>query len=271
MRLYLVLFFVMATAVIIGCRGTRKIQTAIQNVDTTSVVAVKKPTIDSAAIKASILGKVHANNIDFRFFLAKIKVDFEDNTGKNSNATAFVRIAKDSLMWVSLTGALGIEGYRALITPDSVIVMAKQEKTVSYRSVAYLQEVIKLPVDFYVLQNLIVGNPVFFPDNIVSFKNNGNDLMALSIGQFFKHIITLDTTNNTIIHSKLDDVDSLRNRTCDITFDSYSNIQNRMFSNMRDITVTERSRLDIKLEFKQVVFDEPQTFPFTIPKNYQVK
>lgn len=271
MRIHAVLVIAVVAGAVLGCRGTRKIQTAIENVDTSSVVAVKKPAVDSAAIKASILERVHANHIDFKYFLGKIKVDFEDNTGKNSNATAFVRIAKDSLMWVSLTGALGIEGYRALITPDSVIVMAKQEKTVAYRSVAYLQEVIKLPVDFYVLQNLIVGNPVFFPDNIVSFKNNGNDLMALSIGQFFKHILTLDTTNNTITHSKLDDVDSLRNRTCDITFDGYSSIQNRLFSNMREITVTERSKLDIKLEFKQVVFDEPQSFPFTIPKNYQVK
>jgi hypothetical protein len=81
----------------------------------------------------------------------------------------------------------------------------------------------------------------------------------------------VDTSNNAITHSKLDDVDALRNRTCDITLDNYLPIQSRLFSHLREITVTEKSKMDIKLEFKQVVFDEPQSFPFTIPKNYQLK
>lgn len=270
MRLWALAMLAFFTAAI-GCRGTKKIQTAITNTDTTAVVAIKDPEVDSAAMKAAIVEKVHANQIDFQYFFAKVKVDFTDNSGKNTNATAFVRIRKDSLMWVSLTGALGIEGYRILVTRDSVFVMDKMEKTFAPRSVGYLQEVIKLPMDFDVLQNLLVGNPVFFSDNIVSYKNNPDGLMALSLGTFFKHLITIDTSNNSILHSKLDDVDVLRNRTCDITLKNYVVIQNRLFSNEREITVTEKSKLDIKLEFKQVEFDAAQTFPFNIPKNYQRK
>lgn len=254
-----------------ACKATKKIQTAISNTDTSAVVTLKNPAVDSAALIASILNKVHANEIDFQYFLGKIKVDFTDNSGKNTNATAFVRIRKDSLMWVSLTGALGVEGYRILIRPDSVFVMDKLEKTYAARSVSYLQEIIKLPMDFSVLQALIIGNPVFFTDNIVSFKNNAEGLMALSIGPYFKHMITLDTSNNSITHSKLDDIDVLRNRTCDITLNNYMSLNQRLFSNNREITVTEKSKLDIKLEFKQVTFDEVQSFPFNIPKNYQLK
>ena len=271
MRKHQIFAFLMAAQLFGACRGTKTIQTAIQNVDTTAVIRVTTPVIDSAAIKASILDRVHANHIAFDYFLGKIKVDFTDNAGKNTNATAFVRIRKDSLMWFSLTGALGVEGYRILVRPDSVFVMDKMEKTLARRSVSYLQEVIKLPVDFQVLQNLIIGNPVFFPDNIVSFKTADKEIMALTIGEYFKHIITVDTSNNAITHSKLDDVDVLRNRTCDITLNNYAAVQNRLFSHFREITVTEKSKLDIKLEFKQVVFDEPQSFPFTIPKNYLIK
>jgi hypothetical protein len=267
-----IIFPVIALVILFtACRGTRQIQTVMNKVDTVAVTSVKHPEIDSAAIKADILKKVHANNIEFEYFLGKVKIDISDNKGKNTNATAFVRIKRDSIMWLSLTGALGIEGFRVLITKDSVLVMDKMEKTYAARSVDYLQDIVKLPVDFGVVQNLIVGNPVYFPDNILSFKENEGSLMALSVGEFFKHMITIDTTNNSIIHSKLDDIDGLRNRTCDITLSNYTMIQNRLFSNTRELTITEKSKLDIMLDFKQVSFDEPQTFPFNIPKNYTLK
>lgn len=256
---------------IASCKAPKQIQTAIQKVDSAAVTPVTAPEVDSAAIKKAIYDRVHSNKIDFNYFLGKIKIDFNDSKGKNTNATAFIRIKKDSLMWISITGALGIEGFRILVRPDSVWVMDKLEKTIAARSVEYLKEIVKLPVDFTVLQDLIIGNPVFFPQNVNSFKTTGNTLMALSTGEYFKHLITVDTSNNSILHSKLDDVDQLRNRTCGISLSGYAQVQNRLFSNMREITVTEKSKLDVLLEFKQVTFDEVQTFPFTIPKNYTSK
>lgn len=255
-----------------SCKGPKQIQQAIAKVDSAAVTPIAEPTIDSAAVKADIMNRVEHNRIEYSSFTGKIKLDFTDEKNKNNtNATAFVRIRKDSLVWVSLTGAMGIEGFRVLVSPDSVWVMDKLKKTYSRQSVAYLQDIIKLPVDFYVLQDLIVGNPVYFPNNIVSFKSSGNSMMALSVGEFFKHIITLNLDNNQILHSKLDDVDALRNRTCDITLADYTSIQNRNFSNTREITVTEKTKLDIRMEFKQVSFDEPVSFPFNIPKSYQLK
>ena len=63
--------------------------------------------------------------------------------------------------------------------------------------------------------------------------------------------------------------DVLRNRTCDITYDEYKLIEGRTFSTKRRITVAEKSKLDINLEFKQVNFDQSLDFPFNIPKNYK--
>lgn len=263
--------FVALLLLAVSCKAPRKIQTAIQKVDSSAVIAVTHPEVDSAVIKKAIFDKVHSNQINFTYFLGKIKIDFNDSKGKNTNATAFVRIKKDSLMWISITGALGIEGFRILIRPDSVWVMDKLEKTYAARSVDYLRDIVKLPVDFGVLQDLIIGNPIYFTTNVTSFKTSGNTLMAISTGEYFKHLVTLDTATNMLLHSKLDDIDELRNRTCDITFSNYATIQNRLFSNMRAITVTEKTKLDVMLEFKQVSFDQPQSFPFNIPKNYTPK
>ncbi len=270
---------IIITATIIAfasCRSTKKITTAIATKDTTAIVIIREEQkVDSAALKLAILKKIQSNRINCEWFSAtKIKADYDDNSGDNNNFNIGIRLRKDSVIWVSITKkVLGIdfEGLRILATKDSVKILNKQEKEIKYRSIAYLQEVTKLPFDFYTLQDLILGNPIFFANNIVSYKYYEDKLQALSIGDLFKHLINVDTTTNNILHSKLDDVDITRNRTCDITFSEYQNKNGILFSTDRNITVTEKSKLDIQLNFKQYTFNEPQTFPFTIPKGYTVK
>ena len=275
-KLLIIPGFVLVAATQFACRSTKKIQTVITQKDSV-FVGNPKPAIDtaikvdSAALKNAVLERVKKNHIDFNTFAAKIKVDYQEADGKNNNATAYVRIQKDSVIWVRLTGLLDIEGFRALITKDSIRVMDKLKNTITIRRIDYLQEVTKLPFDFYTLQDLLVGNPIYFADNIVSYRTNGNTILATSVGEIFKHLITIDTTNNTVLHSKLDDVKTDMNRTCDITFSDYSNKSGKLFPNKRAITVTEKAKLDIQLDYKQVNFDEPQTFPFNVPKSYKNK
>jgi hypothetical protein len=262
--------------VIASCRPAKKIQKVVtinetEIKDTTTKSNVPLPGFDSAKVKADIFARVNSNKIDFKYFSGKIKVDYTDQKGKEVSPTVFVRIKKDSVIWLSVTGLLGVEGFRLLVKPDTVIIMDKLDKKVSYKSVSYLQELIKLPVDFSTLQDLLIGNAVFFPPNIVSYSAKENTLLALSVGDFFKHLITIDTSDNRILHSKLDDVQELRNRTCSINMGDYNKMQGRLFSNSREITVTEKTQVQIKLDYKQASFDEPQSFPFNIPKNYAVK
>jgi len=145
------------------------------------------------------------------------------------------------------------------------------KKQVQYRTISFLQEVTELPFDFTTLQDLIVGNPVFLDSNIVSYKTNpNNELLVLMVGKLFKHLVTLNNSNFKILHSKLDDIDVTRNRTCDISFNDYETSSGILFSTKRKISVAEKSKLDINLDFKQYTFNEPVTFPFNIPKNYKV-
>jgi hypothetical protein len=45
---------------------------------------------------------------------------------------------KDSLIWISVNGALGIEGMRVLIDKDSVRILNKLDKEYQVRSLEYL-------------------------------------------------------------------------------------------------------------------------------------
>ena len=261
--------FLFAT-IIIGCRPAKKVQRIEQSISKKDTVAtvIVKPSIDSFSIVKHIVDSLNTRRIEFSTFSAKVKVDYQ---GKDcgDQATAYIRIQKDSVIWLSLTGALGIEGYRLLVTKDSLKLMNKLQKVVQYRSVSYLKEIAEVPFDFYSLQDVIVGNPVFLDSNIVSYKNRENELLVLMIGNVFKHLLTLENNDYRIKHSKLDDVNPIRNRTCDITYDDYQNAGDFYFSTKRRISVAEKSKLDINIEFKQFSFNKPQDYPFSIPKNYK--
>ena len=93
--------------------------------------------------------------------------------------------------------------------------------------------------------------------------------MLATIGKYFKHLLTLNKDDRLVVHSKLDDVDVNRNRTADITYGEYENNNGLPFSTFREITVSEKNKLDIHLNFKQYEFNKDLTITFNIPANYK--
>ncbi len=254
-----------------SCRSTRNIQTAIIKKDTVAapvIISTANLREDSIAFIRQAYNRVIANRVDFTTFSAKVDVDYEDAEGKKYDVNAHIRMYKDSVIWVTITAILGIEGLRAYITKDSVKLLDKQNKIYTARSVSYLQEVTELPLDLSSLQDLIIGNPVFFEPSINSYKKSENKVSLQGIGEFFKHLLTVDTTAWLIQNSKLDDLDASRNRTCYLTYSDFESKKGVNFSTRRTINVAEKKKLDIKLNFKQYEFNETLSFPFSIPKNY---
>ncbi|HEV7621670.1 MAG TPA: DUF4292 domain-containing protein, partial [Flavisolibacter sp.] len=223
---------------------------------------------DSLSLVKKTMNKIVSNQIDFTTFSAKVNVDYKGVDGKNYNVNANIRMYKDSVIWISAIAVLGIEAMRVMITKDSVKVIDKLSKTYTVRSVSYLQEVTSLPLDLKTLQNLILGNPVFFDPNIVSYSTSNNVISLLSIGKWFKNLLTINASDMALLHSKLDDADRMRNRTADLTYRNYENKKGFLFSTRRRIVVAEKKTLDIKLDFRQYNFNVEVGFPFGIPKNF---
>jgi len=96
-------------------------------------------------------------------------------------------------------------------------------------------------------------------------------LFLMSIGSIFKNYVTLSSDNYSVQHSKLDDIDVTRARTCEITYSDYEPLNSSFFSAYRQVSVTEKSSLDIQINFKQYSFNKQLPVPFRIPKNYKRK
>lgn len=261
------IFVLIVTILLIGgCKSTKQLKKVVE--PRINENAVTDPDIS----ETEVLQKLENRRIDFKTFSAKIKVDAVTKDGKQPELTAVVRIIKDSTIWISLSATfLNIEVYRLLIQPEQVILLNKQDKIVQYRTLKYLQDVTQLPLDFSTIQDLLVGNPVYFQFPLVAFKKYKNQLLLTSVNEVFKHLLIIDHKNFMPLYSKLDDADNNKSRTATVSYTDYAQIQEVSFPFYRHITVAEKSKIDLKMKFKQVEFNKELSVNFNVPRNYEIK
>src|ERR1700722_7497824 len=199
-----------------GCRSTKNPRKVIAiqsaHTDTTGDAArqaalpPRDAHADSLATIARALAGIAHNHIGFETFSGHMHVHYEGGDGKDNELSVIVRIRKDSFIWISINanvGPVNIEAFRVLITRDSVKILDKLKKIARLRSVSYLQEQVHLPVDFNTVQNMLIGNPIFFDTaHIIYYRAEPKGLSLFSEGQVFTNFLTLNV-DNTPRHSKL--------------------------------------------------------------------
>ncbi len=269
-RIYILI--IALSGFLVSCHSTKKIPMRVVTSDSAAKIEVLKPVDhlkeDSVAYINEMYKGIMDNRINVSTFSGKIDVDYRDADGKDYHVTAHLRMYKDSAIWISVTAILGVEGLRAYITNDSIKLLDKQSKIYTAKSITYLQELTALPLDLFMLQNLLLGNPVFLDSNITSYNKSENSVSLLSYGTFFKNLFTVSLTDKSVQNSKLDDMDLLRNRTCILTYADYELKKDIRFSTKRSIDIVDKKKLNLKLNYKQFDFNEKLSFPFNVPKNY---
>src|SRR5450432_4861317 len=257
-----------------GCRSTKKITKAISKIDTvqqkTDTASAEDLRADSLRYIAELYRHIESSIIEWRSFSAKLKVHYEGSDGKDYTFSALIRLQKDKIIWISITSLLG-EAFRVMITPDSVKVLNKMDKVYQLRSVSYIREISHLPFDFNELQSIIMGNPIYLDSNILYYHKEDQGISMLSLGDLFRNYLTLNKSDLSVKHCKLDDIKLRSAFSYDLTYGDYEKKDTVLFSTYRKISVAEKTRLDIEMTFKQYSFNENLNFPLSIPKNYKPK
>jgi hypothetical protein len=257
-----------------SCRSARKISTALNTKDSATVI-VNPLESDSARKVLSAFAHIKTNRIEFNTFTAKLKINYEGNDkegrGRNYDLNGIIRMQKDRVIWISVQAPIIGEVFRLKITPDTVSILDKMSNTVQYKQFDYLQEVAKLPIEFADLQDLLIGNPIFLDSNIVSYKETEGTTSLTTLGKEFKNFSTFLNPGLNLQRTKLDDVDVTSSRSADLMYDQYERNETRMFAGKRKISLADKSRIDIELEFRQSQFNTPVNFPFSVPDKYKLK
>jgi hypothetical protein len=265
-----VVYFLSIALLLGSCTTFRKVQViqdALSKKDTAQVqVLAEKTTVDSGAIVKGIVDKIANTKLSFTTMNARVKVNYE-TVNKSDSYLANISIEKGKAIYITVRGAMGVIGLKALITNDSVVLFYPLNKKVERRPLSYIQEVAKIPFTYSTLEDLIIGNPIFMDNaSIVTYKMNNNKLEVGLVGGLFKNLISLSEDNVKVLHLKLDDIDIRQHRTCDITYYDHASVLQNQFPLNRDIAIAAQSRLEIHMEVKEYTFNEPLKYTFAIPK-----
>ena len=109
---------------------------------------VAQPVVTPSGVKAT--------NTNFQYLSGHGKVHFKrKDTDQSANFS--VRVRRDSAIWLS-GSLLGIEGVRALLTPDSVRVVNRLQKSYFAGDYAYFSQLLNVPVSYQQMQTILLGD-----------------------------------------------------------------------------------------------------------------
>jgi hypothetical protein len=265
--LLLIIFFGSIAA---GCHTTKQAQHIVKDSVVTQSPAVRLKPVDSTIILRQQLSDTLNTPLNFTTFYGRAKANFSSPEA-SGNATVYIKMQKDSIIWISITGPLNVEGARVLITPDSVKIMNKQESSVWISSIDHLQRLTKLPLTFKDFQNIILGRPVLNNNTNLDYQFKKDSITVTATSELVKSIYSFTKSNFLLGQSNFETANDPEVTSANIFYNNYDSVNNINFSASRDIAISGSSPANLRVNFKEYNFNQPQTFLFRISKNYTIR
>ncbi|GAB3912319.1 hypothetical protein GCM10028803_55400 [Larkinella knui] len=260
-----------------GCRRRRLFRNAPPSpvADTVSV----KPTLptDSTAA-APVLPSIDPNatveQVDFSYLTAKSKVSFKSKDQDINNANVNLRIDKDSLIWLSVSG-VGVEVARAIITKDSVVIMDRIHREYSVYDYQSLSQRFNFNLNFGLIQSLLIGN-LPLPKEPAQRVKNEKDYLLLRQREGKVLVENYIGEQNRKL-KKLLVVEQPTKNSLTLDYDDFTVLNNFLFPYTSLVTVDYKSKNDgqpyqtvLRIRHNKVeLTDKNPGFPFNVPPKYQ--
>lgn len=244
---------------------------------------------DKNLFKAVTDSSLHYKTFYVKRFSANITVD-----GKKKSFKGSLKIQKDSLIWLSIRSAVGgIEGMRAIITPDSVKVIDRLKKTYFITTFEFVNERLNTELDFGALQaiftnslfqaisnekhrsftrnfkNRVIDNQYFFasknPKKVVR-RLKKDKLKRLN--RFGYQRFTVDPSLMRIVDVLIMDFADKRN--INLSYRDFKLFDNRKFPKRITLKISDSEHQFLSnVKFNKIIFDEKLSFSFKISKRYK--
>lgn len=150
-----------------------------------------------------IINKNTKSTFDFEYLGMKLGVDYLKGES-NESFKANVKIKKDSVIWLSISPALGIEVFRVIITPDSVKMISKIPNDKYYYEGDFnvIRDMVNMDLNFGMIQDILVGNPIMMDkqdDKFISLTDGGKNHVLISrFDRKLKRILNYDEKKLTV-------------------------------------------------------------------------
>lgn len=242
---------------------------------------IKEPIKEKGA--DFLFEQLKKNEFQFDYLNIKFSANFEYKKNSNSfNGT--MRIRKDSVIWMSVTPALGLEALRLLITQDSVKMLNRLDNTYFTGSFKYLNKMLHTNIDFDMLQALLTGNDFSLYQGDVFKATVDNKLYKLSTvgrGKLKKYIATTEDSLRLLMQDIWLDPETYKiskvilkelkeNQKLETSYSDFQKVDSLYFPhsiNFELLNMNEKTEINIDLS--KVSKEGPHEFPFNVGSKYK--
>ena len=242
----------------VSCKA-KKLLVAKEVADT----SVAKP-IDN---KKAELDAIRAGQTNFNTFSGKARAVL--NIGGNSNdVTLTIRIKRDQKIWVSVTAIAGIEVARAVITPDSLLVINRLQSLYLKKPFSYINKFAGNQVNYKTIESLLVGNAI--PELInegTTLQSHGDSTILSGNLQTLVYKLVIGQGMKTV-RTNLNDQGA--DQSMEVINSVFIQSSMRLIPSQIDITsLVKAKKIQINLHYIKSDFDQPVEFPFSISGRYK--
>lgn len=190
---------------------------------------------------------------------ARIKLESEK---MNIGGTATIRLEQDKAIWVSVK-KFGLEGARALIRPDSFFVYNRLTGDYTAEPLSYIETKYNLPARFDLLQEIVLGNAVFFTRNL-KMKSDDNYYELTGEDTRYKTAYVVDARGYRLQRMNLEEIGS--DRRVSILNEDFQSLagNDHPFAHGRTIMIDspDSGEALVELSFSRVKLSGPLDMPF---------
>jgi hypothetical protein len=232
--------------------------------------------------EAYLLGKLTESELKFDWLTARCNVAVIDDKKSKTEFNGQIRMKADSVLWISLSPALGIEVARLMITSDSIKFINRLDKNYFTGDFDFISNKFQTTVDFDILQAIILGNDMHSYEN-ESFRA-GIDRMEYKLQSTNRHKnrkfhkqkdnpkilvqnIWLNPDNFKITRINLKEFGE-DNKRLQADYTSFKAVDSQLFPSTLIIEIQSEKKLTVEINFTRLELNSAQVFPFKIPDNY---
>lgn len=230
-----------------------------------------------------LYSKLKENEFHYEWLALKFDAKYTENKG-STDFKGQIRARKDSVIWVSISPALGIELFRLIITNDSVKYVNRFNKEYFAGDYALVSRFLQIDIDFDILQSLLLGNDFQFYENN-TFKADV-DFPEYRLSTTGRHKIRKEAENlgtDPIIlvqniwlnpeSFKITRIDVKQfmkdNRKLEAYYGEFDKVEKETYPASLNFNITAENPFSLRINYSKAVLNEPMTFPFSIPGNYK--
>ncbi len=260
------LAFLSSGFLMLSCTGERKI--------------IKQPIKEEGI--DHVFNLLKKNEFNFNCLTAKFSASISIDK-KESNISGQFRLKRDSLIWVSLTPALGLEAARILINLDSVMFMNRIDNTYLKTDFTFINDYLNSGFDFDLLQSLLIGNDLRYYEND-QFKVNLDEkkykLNTVGRRKLKKYVRNHSENQKVLIQNiwlnpetgKIEKVSTKElgkdNKKLETDYSQFEMIGDQLFPHHLSVKIDAEKSIRIEIDLSKVKRSDSLNFPFTIPQKY---